>query len=199
MTDSDPRGPGDGREPIVSAEQLHTAIEALGIKTGGGPDMPRAQALGALLFLVEQLLMFDVDRIEAASVRSGYVNMALMAGMAMDGEEQLTAGAVVPAAEFTDENYESASFAFARLVEDRLSRTLLDLEEMSVPAEPGRFDIGWPIRSWLRAVVALMPHVNAGEADHAAILKSAKVAKKNAADARQHLADLIKLASKDGR
>ncbi len=50
--------------------------------------------------------------------------------------------------------------------------------------------------SWLRAITALLPHVNVEEVDNAEILKSAKVAKKHQAEARQHLADLIKLASR---
>ncbi|WP_327072032.1 hypothetical protein [Kitasatospora sp. NBC_01302] len=191
---TDPRGRRDGRPPLASAEELHEAITALGIKTGGVP-MPRARALGALLFCVEMLHMFDVDRLDAAEVRAGYVNMALMAGMTMAGEE-MTAGAVVPAREFTADLYEEASFAFGRMIEHRLNSTLLDLQEMAAPAEPGTVSIGSPITAWMQAICALTPLVNAGDAPNAEVLKAAKAAKKHAAEARQHLADLLKSAAR---
>ncbi len=128
---TDPRGRRDGREPLASAEQLNAAIEALGIKKGDGPGMPRAQALGALLYVVEMLHMFDVDRVDAAAVRAGYMNMALMAGMMVTDEEQLPAGTLMPAAEFTRESWDGATFAFGRMLEHLLNATLLDLEEMT--------------------------------------------------------------------
>lgn len=192
---TDPRGRRDGREPLASADQLNAAIEALGIQKGDGPGMPRAQALGALLYVVEMLQMFDVDRLDAAAVRAGYLNMALMSGMAVAGEEQLPAGATIPGAEFTRESWDAATFAFGRMLEHRLNATLLDLEEMTPDVQPGEFSIGWPVTSWLRAITALLPHINVEEVDKTAILKSAKVAKRHQAEARQHLADLIKLAS----
>jgi hypothetical protein len=50
---------------VASAAQLNAAIDALGIKTssGDGPEMPRAKALGALLFVVELLHQIDTDRL----------------------------------------------------------------------------------------------------------------------------------------
>ncbi|MFJ9719961.1 hypothetical protein ACIRPQ_29215 [Streptomyces sp. NPDC101213] len=197
MTSTDPRGRRDGREPMASAEQLNAAIGALGVGRGDGPPMPRAQALGALLFCVEMLTMFDVDRLDAAEVRAGYLNMAMMAGMAMGDEDQLPAGSVVPFREFTDDQHERAAFAFARMVEHRLNSTLLDLEEMAVPAEPGQFIVGWPLAAYLRAVCAIAPLINNEDASNADILKAAKAAKKHASEGRQYLADLIKLASSD--
>ncbi|WP_275466787.1 hypothetical protein [Streptomyces noursei] len=116
---TDPRGRRDGRPPVVSAEQLNQAISALGIATGGTP-MPRARALGALLFVVEMLTMFDADRLDAAEVRSGYLNMALTAGMAINGE-QMPAGTVMPAREVTADLYDEAAFAFGRMIEHRLN------------------------------------------------------------------------------
>jgi hypothetical protein len=190
-----PRGPGEAGPPLASAEQLNAAINALGIKSGDGPPMPRAKALGALLFVVEMLTLFDVDRVDAAAVRSGYLNMALMAGMVMGGDEQLPAGMVVPAQEFTGENYEYASVAFGRMLQHRFNATLLDLEEMVAPERTGEFNIGWPVISWLRAICALSPLINAGDVSNADIAKGAKAAKKHASDARQHLADLLKLVS----
>ncbi|WP_155553655.1 hypothetical protein [Streptomyces sp. E1N211] len=191
---NDPRGRPDGREPMATAEQLNNAIAALGIKMGDGPQMPRAMALGALLFCVEQLAMFDVDRVDTAQVRAGYVNMALMAGMAMEGE-QMPAGTVMPGREVTPELWEAASFAIARVIEHRLNSTLLDMEEMEGPKEPDAFNVAWPAMAWLRAVCAMAPLMNA-DVPNAEILKAAKAAKKHAAEGRQHLADLIKLASK---
>jgi hypothetical protein len=195
MTD-DPRGRTDGREPMASVEQLNAAIEALGVKRGDGPLMPRAQALGALLFLAEQLRMFDTDRVDVSAVRSGYVNMALMAGMMMEGE-QMPAGAVVPGREFTDELWEAATFAFGRLIEDRLKSTLLDLEEMMTPGPPGSVNIASPLLEWLRAICALAPFVNVADVAPADVLKAAKAAKGHAAVGRQHLADVIRVASKE--
>lgn len=180
---------------MATADQLNAAIEALGIATGDGPKMPRAQALGALLFCVEQLTMFDVDRTDAAEVRSGYVNMALMAGLAMEGE-RLPAGAVMPGREFTEDMWLSASFAIARMTEHRLNMTLLDMEEMQPAHEPGAFNVAWPAMSWLRAAVAIAGLMNAGDVPAPDILRAAKAAKKHAAEGRQQLADLIKLAEK---
>ncbi|MBV8932398.1 MAG: hypothetical protein JO362_22180 [Streptomycetaceae bacterium] len=191
---TDPRGRRDGREPLASAEQLNQAISALGIDGGDGPPMPRAKALGVLLFCVEMLCMFDGDRLDAAEIRAGYLNMALMAGMVIS-DEQMPAGTVFPACEVTAELYDEVSFVFGRMIEHRLTSTLLDLEEMAPPAEPGVISIGQPLVSWLRAVCAIAPLVNAGEAPRTDILKAAKTAKKHAAEARQHLAHLIKAAS----
>jgi hypothetical protein len=84
--------------------------------------------------------MFDVDRTDAAEVRSGYVNMALMAGLAMEGE-RLPAGAVMPGREFTEDMWLSASFAIARMTEHRLNMTLLDMEEMQPAHDPGAFNV----------------------------------------------------------
>ncbi|MZE75783.1 hypothetical protein [Streptomyces xinghaiensis] len=82
------------------------------------------------------------------------------------------------------------------MLEHRMNATLLDLEEMTSGAQPGEFSLGWPVTSWLRAITALMPHINVEDVDKAEILKSAKAAKKHQAEARQHPADLIKLASR---
>jgi hypothetical protein len=181
---------------MATAEQLNAAMEALGVKRGGGPLLPRAQALGALLFCVEQLHMLDVDRVDAAAVRSGYVNMALMAGMMMEGEH-MPAGAVVPGREFTDELWGAATFAFGRMIEHRLTATLFDLEEMITPGPPGTVNIAAPQIEWLRAICALAPFVNTTNAAPADVLKAAKVAKGHAAAGRQHLADVIRAATKE--
>ncbi|MFE7963418.1 hypothetical protein ACFU0X_10245 [Streptomyces cellulosae] len=185
--------PREEHSPIVPVEKLTEALEALGARRGDGPMMSRAATLGALLFTVEQLLMFDVDRVELAEVRSGYVNMALMAGMSMSGDD-LPAGVLVPALEFSADNWENASFVFARLVENRLNRTRLDLEEMAAPHDPEKFNLAEPLVGWLRAVSALMPMVNA-EVSAKDVERAGKAAKRHAGEARQALAALLKLAS----
>ncbi|RZF02826.1 hypothetical protein [Streptomyces albidoflavus] len=174
---------------MASADQLNAAIEALGVSTGDGPKMPREQALGALLFTVEQLAMFDADRLDAAAVRSGYGNMALMAGLAMRGE-RLASGGMVPAAEFTQENYQDAGFAFVRLLEHRLNVTRVDLQEM-LPRGEEEGHLVSPVVSWLQAISALMRVVNV-ETPPRDVGKAAKAAKKHAAVARQQLEDVLK-------
>lgn len=182
------------REPLATAEQLDAAITALGVKRGDGPPMPRAQALGALLFLVEQLHMLDGAH-DADAVRSGYVNMALMAGMLLEGEH-LPAGAVIPGREFTQELWDAATFAFGRMLEHRLRSTLLDLEVMQSPGPPGTVSIGSPQIEWLRAICALAPFVNVTDVDEGDVHRAAKVAKGHAAAGRQHLADVLRATSR---
>lgn len=190
---TDPYETRKDRPPIVPVEKLTEALETLGVQRGDGPMMSRAATIGALLFTVEQLLMFDVDRTEVDEVRSGYVNMALLAGTSMSGDD-LPTGATLPAVEFTQDNWENASFVFARLVEDRLNRTRFDLEEMAAPHDPGKFNLAEPLLGWLRAVSAVMPLVNA-EVSPKDVERAGKVAKKHAGEARQALAALLKLAS----
>lgn len=189
---NDPHG---GRDPLVTTEQLHDAMAALGVKMGDGPHMPYAKALGALLFCVEQLHLLEADQVNAAEVRSGYINMALMAGMSMEDEE-MPAGVVMPGAEVTGELWEATSFAVARLFEHRLTTILADMEEMVDRQAVATFAGVYPVLSWLRAVCTLTPMLNAGAVRQADVLKAAKAAQKHAVEGRQRLADLMKIATR---
>jgi hypothetical protein len=134
--------------PMITQEQAVACLQILGIEAHAPtPDkLPRAQALGHLLFLIEASTLADVDRLDQESLRVGYAaaaNMVVTGSMGIEGDADTLI----------------TLHLLGRLVEDRLRRTRLDLADLDTPVEDGT---GWSptaaIDAMLNSMLALVGH-----------------------------------------
>ena len=133
---------------MITREQALACLEILGlVGTPPGPDeMPRAEALGHLLFLVEACALADTDRLDQEALGAGYAtaaNMVVTGSMGIEGD----AGTLVTLQ------------ILSRTVEDRIRRTRLDLASLDTPMDA---EGGWSpfhaISAVLDAVLTLLAH-----------------------------------------
>ncbi|MCZ4103221.1 hypothetical protein C8250_000550 [Streptomyces sp. So13.3] len=97
-------------DPMLNAAQIHACLRTVGVDLPVLPDpMPRAAAMGMLLYCVESAVTFDTDRLDLEAVREGYfAGIRDTLRVANDGSEAL--GGV-----------------WSRLLQARVNRTLTDL------------------------------------------------------------------------
>ena len=107
---------------MITQEQAAACLQILGLD---GPvptpgELPRADAIGHLLFLVEAAVLADIDRLDQEALRAGYNSAAITVitgSMGIAGD----AGTLY------------ALHLLARLAEDRLRRTRLSLTDLDTP------------------------------------------------------------------
>ncbi len=100
--------PPEGDPPFLSEEQLRHAVKALGITDESDTSRSRAYLLGALLALVETACYHDLDRVDLPVAHDGYLGALL----ALSGEDP-----------------QACARAWALVLNDRLNRTAVDLND----------------------------------------------------------------------
>jgi hypothetical protein len=172
---------------LVSAEQAHAALTALGLKPDEAPapgmvKMSRAQAMGYLLFTVEGAALLDFDRLDAEEFRQGYM---LAAGTVA---KSLGAGA--------EDIDATGGFVFTRLLEDRLRRTVFDLADTVYRPDPAAWSAYDALDALLNAALDLLapaspPDPGAVSPDDGVLRTrdSLRAARRRVQAARQHIED----------
>lgn len=128
-------------KPLIPVERLRAASAALGVPVSEDHDVPAAELLGALLAIVEFAVQIEgEDRTRLAEIHTGYSDLL----MSLENEDP-----------------ERMEWRWARLVADRLNRTMIDFYD-DVAAETPMLQVIGPM---LKSATGLMSLVNPRDGD----------------------------------
>ncbi|WP_198359418.1 hypothetical protein [Streptomyces fildesensis] len=126
----------------MSTAQIHACLRTIGVELPVPDPMPRAVALGMLLYCVESAATIDTDRLDLEAVREGYV-AGISNTLRADGDGPEALGGV-----------------WSRLLQARVNRTLTDLAATQTDDDGDGYTVAPAVNHLLDAAQALLSTSN---------------------------------------
>ncbi|MDJ0347155.1 hypothetical protein QMK19_38950 [Streptomyces sp. H10-C2] len=164
-------------DPLLSTAQLHACLRTIGVELPVPDPMPRAVALGMLLYCVEGAATIDTDRLDLEAVREGYL-AGIRNTLHADG----------------DENPNALSGVWSRLLQARVNRTLTDLTATQTDDDGQGYTVAPAVNHLLDAAQTLLstsnppPHIPPQQQLHN-VRNALRTARREVQAARQQIED----------
>ncbi|QNA77617.1 hypothetical protein C8250_042885 [Streptomyces sp. So13.3] len=126
----------------MSTAQIHACLRTIGVELPVPDPMPRAVALGMLLYCVESAVTIDTDRLDLEAVREGYV-AGISNTLRADGDGSAALGGV-----------------WSRLLQARVNRTLTDLTATQSDDDGDGYTVAPAVNHLLAGAQALLSTSN---------------------------------------